>query len=392
MDLIDETAALKLVSSVRDLRAEETLKRKLKLSSLENQIEDEKEIEEMATDISLTNIPHQGAISLNALNGHQVLKHTHSAMEVLTPIQSSKVEEKKKENMSAINLAEFESYSTNPFEEMELKTLNDKEELAMLLQPSSQLSYGLQYQNLNPMVLAWPDRVPPTYQPIQQYNKTADWMTSEAMFSNNDKAFGNINTATQEHNQTISRGILRQAKSVPDLSDGNYSIGGTPVSHLASVAGPTSPNKRLSSRTPPPRLTSESITRPTPKPALNLHQCIWEKSLNPAEKRLVQQLQDMGFLRERSARAISRLGANEKDVVDHLLMIQKFEDFGHSIERIETALDVLKPCQELPKLLEQHLALVDQLSALGFDQRKISSALVVAGHDRDKALDILLMK
>nr|SVE72994.1 EOG090X07V0 [Ceriodaphnia reticulata] len=388
MELFDESSALKLVASIRDLHAEETCRRKLKISELENQAAaEEKEIDDITASVSLTNltnnIPQQNIPpSMHAAMNGSVMPHTQATMEVLTPIQSSTVENKKKENMSAINLAEFESYSTNPFEEMELKTLNDKEELAMLLQPAApqqtnvplsagtlMTSYGHQYQ-FNPSVMSWPERVPEPYPTVRQFDAAASWIP----------------------NETIARGNLRQAKSVPDLTDSNFGcIGRTPVNNH-TYTGSSSSDKRLSSRTPPPRLTSDSISRPMPKPIINVHQCPWEKSLNPIEKRLVQQLQDMGFLLDRSARAIARLGANEKDVVDQLLLIQKFEDIGHSTERIESALDILKPSKELPKQLEQHLALVDQLSALGFDQVKIGSALVVAGHDRDKALDILLMK
>jgi hypothetical protein len=150
---------------MRDLHTLETARRKQSVSAfLESQAAvDEKEIEEITSDLSLNsltnNIPSLSVINLQARNG-QLLQHTQASMEVLTPIQSSTVEIKKKENMSAINLAEFESYSTNPFEEMELKTLNDKEELAMLLQPSPQPSYGLQYQNYNPSTIpSWTENV-----------------------------------------------------------------------------------------------------------------------------------------------------------------------------------------------------------------------------------------
>ena len=121
-----------------------------------------------------------------------------------------------------------------------------------------------------------------------------------------------------------------------------------------------------------------------------------EKNLNAAEKRLLESLNGMGFPRHKCARAIKRLGATEKDVVDQLLLIQKFEDLGHSLETIESTLELLKPtgsanAQEWPKQLEQHLQLSQQLSSLGFERRKIDSALLAAGYDRDKALDILLM-
>jgi len=141
-------------------------------------VEDEKEIENIKEDISLSSatsnsIPQQPIVPStvlhkNSSNGPLLPQHTQtsSMTTVLTPIQSSTVEERKKvQNKAAINLAEFESYSTNPFEEMELKTLNDKEELAMLLQPSAapKLAYGLQYQSFNP---TWPSKMPEIYHPI----------------------------------------------------------------------------------------------------------------------------------------------------------------------------------------------------------------------------------
>ena len=102
---------------------QETARRKQNISAfLESQAAvDEKElnIKEITSDLSLNsltnNIPSLSVMNLQARNG-QLMQHTQASMEVLTPIQSSTVEVKKKENMSAINLAEFERYSTNPFE------------------------------------------------------------------------------------------------------------------------------------------------------------------------------------------------------------------------------------------------------------------------------------
>nr|SVE78918.1 EOG090X07V0 [Daphnia lumholtzi] len=392
IELLDESSALKLVESIRNLQTQELMRRKQRIAALEEQnIDENKETEEISSGLPLNcrtnSIPSQNVVNLHPSNG-QLLPHTQTSMEVLTPIQSSTVEIKKKENMSVINLAEFESYSTNPFEEMELKTLNDKEELAMLLQPNSQSSYGLPYQNYNPSAMTtWPDQ---RHQPpLGQYQSTTSWIPNENVLFGMDKmSLGNVCTPMQSDDRTVSHSNLRQAKSVPDLSDTGFGTGGIPINH-PSFTGTL--DKRLSSRTPPPRLTLDSIKRPMPIPSMT-HSLPFEKNLTTAEKGLVQQLHDMGFVRETAARAIARLGANEKDVVDQLLLIQKLEEAGHSIHRIESALDVLKPCKELPEQIEHHLRLVNQLSALGFDHRKISSALVAACHNRDKALDILLLK
>nr|SVE75813.1 EOG090X07V0 [Daphnia hispanica] len=390
IDLLDESSALKLVESIRDLRTQESVRRKQRISTLEKQNVEEKEKDEITSRLTLNSqtniIPSQNVIILHPSNG-QLLPRNQASMEVLTPIQSSTVEIKKKENMSVINLAEFESYSTNPFEEMELKTLNDKEELAMLLQPNSQSSYGLPYQNYNPPPMTtWPEQRQP---PLGQYESTTAWIPNESTLFGMDKiSLGNMGTPMQSHDRAVLHRNLRQAKSVPDLSDAGFGTEGVPTNHT-SFTGAW--DKRLSSRTPPPRLTLDTIKRPMPKSNVT-HSLPFEKNLDAVEKCLVQQLHDMGFVRETAARAITRMGANEKDVVDQLLLIQKLEEAGHSIERIESALNVLKPCKELPEQIEHHLLLVGQLSALGFDHGKISSALVAACHNRDKALDILLLK
>ena len=422
------------MASIRQRQSQEIEGRKQRISALDQEKDDEKEIEEIREEISLNAAQlnlSAAAVSLPMPNNHQptgpvqpalqpisngtLLPHTQaSSMSVLTPTQSSAVEEKKKEGLaSTINLAEFESYSTNPFEEMELKTLNDKEELALLLQPPgpppppSQPSYALQYQSYgNPVSTnptSWPEALPRTYQPaipqhLQHYTPTpaANWIIHHQSLeqemqhvSLHQKSSVPGSGFPQHHYQGPPlSGILRQAKSVPDLSaDAGAS---SPVS---TVFPPSSDNKRLSSRTPPPRLTSESIPKPFLPPNQHINfQSQWEKNLNPAEKVLVQQLHSMGFPRDgRVPRTIGRLGANQKDVVDQLLTMQKLEDSGYAVQAIESALDLLKPGEELPKRLEQHLQLTDQLSALGFDKGKIGAALVAAGHDRDKALDILLM-
>lgn len=341
----------------------------------------------------------------------------HTSMSVLTPTQSSTVEEIKKANTSIINLSEFESYSTNPFEEMELKTLNDKAELAMLLQPpntSQQLTYGHEFQNFNP---AWPpeNAQHPTYQSIPQqqhhYNVPLpavpnSWIPNgshplplhqhHTLEHRLEQVTLGSNGSVPGHNShfMISQSSLRQAKSVPDLSaDVGKMDEATRVNHPVSNMF-SSPDKRLSSRTPPPRFTSDSMpqtARPLPKPIIHL-QSKWERNLSTEERRLVQQLHDMGFVRERCARTVVRLGSsNQKEVVDQLLLIQKMEDSGHCLESIESALDLLNGGDDLVKRLEQHLRLADQLSALGFEKQKIAKALVAAGNDRDKALDILLM-
>ena len=296
------------------------------------------------------------------------LPRAPSTMAVLTPIQSSSIEETKKEDTSTINLSEFESYSTNPFEEMELKTLNDKEELAMLLQPyqPNQPNYVLPYQNYN---TAWGVSLAGTYSPVQHCPPNWAHHSSQAFEQQMEKL-----VLSETPSSSSSGNCLRQAKSVPDLSE----------------AGGEMNSPKLNSKTPPPRLVSDSMRKPV---SHRISQVSLENELGSAGNHLVQQLSDMGFPRERATKAVRRLGANEKNVVDQLLMIQKFEDLGYKLPQIESALELLKPeTAEMYQQLEQHLKLSTQLLALGFTQDKINSALFATGYDRDKALDILLLQ
>ena len=350
---------------MRNRRTEEKFHRKQRILTEEKSII-EKEAKETINGVTLpvsdgdiSNIPKPQPIPTGFLT------QAPTPMAVLTPIQSSNVEETKKKNVSTINLSEFESYSTNPFEEMELKTLNDKEELAMLLQPS-QPNYVLPYQNFS---TAWGVGLSETYSPVQHCLSNWTPHSSQAFEQQMEKL-----VMYENPNSSSSASCLRQAKSVPDLSE----------------TGDQMNLPKLNSKTPPPRLISDLVQKPVSQ---RIPQMLPENDLGSSGNLLVKQLSDMGFPRERATKAVYRLGANQKNVVDQLLTIQKFEDLGYKLPQIESALELLKPgTTEMHQQLEQHLKLSSQLLALGFTQDKIDSALIATAYDRDKALDILLMQ
>lgn len=403
---------------------EEVRARKQRIAELELKIAEEKKEQPEAKDVGdstcasskLETDPIVASPVMPATRNGPTPMLNHVSMPVLTPIQSSTIEEKTKEKLNAINIAEFENFSTNPFEDMELKTLNDKEELALLLQPTpqppipgqpphpAQLTLGMPYNTHASVGMQWPSRTDTTYphQPpnLQYSNPSSDWIHSSNLQHFNQQTFeeriGKISLNNDffppQANSATPQGILRQVKSVPDLSD----IGGLsqtwPATNSTTESSVGSfPDKRLSSRTPPPRLSSGVISKPSPSRSILNAEPSVERNLKPHEKLLARQLSDMGFPRDLCARVIARVGVSEKDVLDQLLVIQKLEDKGHIRHRIESILELVKPCQDVLKVLEEHLRLSEQLSALGFDEKKVDSALLAAGLDRDKALDILLM-
>lgn len=402
---------------MRRKRNEEESARKQRVAEYESKVNEEKEEQskEKDPDDSTSepkDLTRQSSIVPAARippiqNGHMQLLN-HVSMPVLTPIPSSTVGETRKEKQSTINLAEFENFSTNPFEEMELKTLNDKAELALLLQPAPlpptqnqseqvQPTTGMPYSTFDSVGLQWVSTSQAAYQPLphptmQYSNLGRDWIQPnnvQPIYQQNvEEAIGRIslNNATTA---PTTQGILRQAKSVPDLSDtvGLCQRWSPSPSQEASVASYR--DKRLSSRTPPPRLSADAISRPIPRPMPNVESAV-ERNLRPDENYLIRQLSDMGFPRDLCARTVARVGGNEKDVLDQLLVIQKLEDKGHNRHRIESILELLKPKSEVLKVLEKHLVISEQLSDMGFDMEKIDSVLMTEGYDRDKAIDILV--
>ena len=351
---------------MRDKRKADRSARRERLAARVKNAEEEKEIEAIREDAAVTKSPPADIIPKT------VPFQPPLALSVLTPIQSySSSSQPKTQVLSRINLAEFEGYST-PFEEMELKTLNDKEELAMLLQPST--SYTIptyhQYSSISKQ---------PTYQgSLPQYSWMANGNSASNMIAQNtspqvDKS--NKHSYLPANPATYSP--LRQAKSVPDLSEMAVEVSAMSIS---SQACPVPSDTRLSSRTPPPRL-------PSTRPDLNK-----ANSTNmSSEQALIQRLHEMGFPKDRVSRTVNRVGANEKKVIDQLLVIQKLEDFGYRLEHIENALDELQPEQDVQQNVRRHLELFNQLFDLGFPEQRISKALVAAKHDCEKAIDILLM-
>ena len=409
---MDEKKALDLVEHIRQQKMSEVELRKSRITAwreAENNIEEEKEIEAIRGDAAIIS-PSDGIlqpslpVSLPApipdvtnSTGQMVLpSQPSSVMAVLTPIQSVLVEEpKRQQQASSINLAEFEGYSTTPFEEMELRTLNDKEELALLLQPNAvqppASTYSIQSTYPQSYHSNWTSSAMVTNtsytDPTLHYTLSSNWPASVSPLTNPmlEENMSKLTFRSSTSGSSIGPppqpvGILRQAKSVPDLSEMSAGHHNSAVD-VGSTQAAASNDKRLSSRTPPPRLSSYGGL---PKPIAE------EDRFNSAEKRLVQQLSDMGFPRQRAVKAVQRLGANEKKVVDQLLAIEKFCDLGHSTQHVEMALAALN-ADDWNALLAKHLELFDQLLAFGFPEERIGSALVAAGHDRDKALDILLM-
>lgn len=109
-------------------------------------------------------------------------------------------------------------------------------------------------------------------------------------------------------------------------------------------------------------------------------------NMSQEAQNFVQQYLSMGFPRARVARAVEKLGLDEKEVIDHLCMVDKLGEEGHDPQLVEDALHLFD--NDIQKA-ECYIHLHQQFMELGFQRSKIQEALVTSKLDSDKALDLL---
>ncbi|XP_065194973.1 protein enabled homolog [Sycon ciliatum] len=111
--------------------------------------------------------------------------------------------------------------------------------------------------------------------------------------------------------------------------------------------------------------------------------------LKRQEKKLVDQLKQMGFPQDRLSRAVQRLGNDQAKVLEFMFQINKFGESPHNFppDSTETAL-VNNECSEEKALAA--LKLVFELREMGFAEATIHKALKEASNKRDAAIDYLI--
>ncbi|KAK3097815.1 hypothetical protein FSP39_013436 [Pinctada imbricata] len=103
-------------------------------------------------------------------------------------------------------------------------------------------------------------------------------------------------------------------------------------------------------------------------------------------QRLVDSLVSMGFSRPRVARAVERIGTDEKEVIEHLCLVNKLSEKGFDAYQAETTLITYNNNLEKSEIF---LSLYKQFQELGFTGDRIKDALINNDLDSEKALDQL---
>ncbi|XP_018326077.1 myosin-M heavy chain [Agrilus planipennis] len=387
----------------RQRRLEQTEQEKKRLES------EEKEIFIGANNSSVSSKFHENVSKIlpyntsNSVNTFNDISHNNfptittrpTYSHILTPIPlkepicstvTSKLNDK-----SPLNISDFEADNSSPFDNVELKTINDLEELAQVLKndesinrlnvnpyiqmpqyghytpvntvssiPEPSTSYSMPNYNISShpsfvtsesSQMAYQQKLPYStangfyYQPLTleyDYNKVSSYEIPQATSYTYSKTGTSI-TDSKQSNTSVSASY----KSVPDIMKALQD-------ELSNVRMSNTNINRIS--------CPESVTRNVQTTELSRKQKNTEEeeekdevflSLPANLKAFSHNISSMGFPLSRVAKVVVAVGEDQKKVIEHLLAMSELLD-------------------------------------LGFPESEVSKALLKSDNDRDKALDILI--
>ncbi|CAG9833140.1 unnamed protein product [Diabrotica balteata] len=298
---------------------------------------------------------------------------------ILTPIplQSYGTQQYTNPNdKSPFNLSDFENDTSSPFDNMELKSINDMEELAQVLNRDKNSSYKISsnshtysnFSSVRPAAQVQPTfsnymsnqysyNIPSTASYVQpvvtDYSRTNGYYYDNSPFQNQyvykPSPPEYFTTPSSQPSATALESNKPNCKSVPDIMKAlETEIENTHIT--ASVPKESYIRNELITQTTRPKSTDAVY----PRPKIKKDDLDDPLHLLPKNQQdFCRSISSMGFPLSRVVRTCQILGDDQKKVVDHLL------------------------------------ALTDLLD-LGFAEKDISDALVQCDNDKDKALDKLI--
>ncbi|XP_024125059.1 ubiquitin-associated protein 1 [Oryzias melastigma] len=328
---------------------------------------------------------------------------SHNA--ILTPLPAPSLGPRKTQpstpQPNSLNLADFER-EEDPFDKLELKTLDDKEELRNILQSQPQ-----------PQPLPF---VPP---PEGSQQGSASRGSSPSRPSTNagllakpgfvHKPNGLVALMDMDRVgqpgrvafDTDDRPCNIRSLTFPKLSDsgdpdpGTFGPPSAPVSafqqSLSNGSSPTLPKTQVivgtdspsHSKSDTPKLANAgSVSSGLPCGGALL-------SMTPSERQCAETLAGMGYSYEEILRAMQRQGQNVEQVLDYLFVHGRLCERGFDASAVEECLEMYQ-CSEEKAL--QFLELMSRFGEMGFERDAIKEVLLVHNNDQEKALEDLMAR
>ncbi|KAL6111803.1 ubap1 [Pungitius sinensis] len=333
---------------------------------------------------------------------------SHNA--ILTPLPAPSLGPRKIQpstpQLHSLNLADFER-EEDPFDKLELKTLDDREELRNILQsqPQPQPQAEAQPQPQSPPSVSRPE-VPPTGSGSRGNSPSPPSInTSLAPKSGfSHKPNGLISLLDMDRVghpgrtgfDTDDRPCNIRSLTFPKLSD---SVDPEPVRY-----SPLPAPRQLTNGSPPATPKTQVIVGPeptshpkgsAPKPAnpgsgsAGLPCGGALLSMTPSERQCAETLVGMGYSYEGVLRAMQRQGQNVEQVLDYLFVHGRLCERGFDAIAVEECLEMYQ-CSEEKAL--QFLELMSRFGEMGFQRDAIKEVLLVHNNDQDKALEDLMAR
>lgn len=329
---------------------------------------------------------------------------SHNA--ILTPLPAPSLGPRKTQpttpQLHSLNLADFER-EEDPFDKLELKTLDDKEELRSILQSQPQ-----------------PQPPPSVSPPEVSQLGSASRGSSPSPPSTNNTSLSTKPGFTHKPNGLVAlldmdrvgspgragfgtddRPCNIRSLTFPKLSDSGDP---DPVTYSPLPVPIPSARQNLPNGSPPTIPKTQVIVAPeptsynksgAPKPAnpgsgpAGLPCGGALLSMTPSERQCVETLVSMGYSYEGVLRAMQRQGQNVEQVLDYLFVHGRLCERGFDASAVEECLEMYQ-CSEEKAL--QFLELMSRFGEMGFEREAIKEVLLVHNNDQDKALEDLMAR
>ncbi|KAM9362436.1 ubiquitin-associated protein 1 [Symphorus nematophorus] len=328
---------------------------------------------------------------------------SHNA--ILTPLPAPSLGPRKTQpstpQQHSLNLADFER-EEDPFDKLELKTLDDKEELRNILQSQPQ-----------PQPQPPPSVSPPEVSqrgsrgnsPSPPSTNTS--LTAKPGFTHKPNGLvalldmDRVGHPGRARFDTDDRPCNIRSLTFPKLSDSGDP---EPVRYSPIPAPIPAPRQNLPNGSPPTAPKTQVIVAPEP-PSHNKSGAAKLAnpgsgsaglpcggallSMTPSERQCVETLVGMGYSYEGVLRAMQRQGQNVEQVLDYLFVHGRLCERGFDATAVEECLEMYQ-CSEEKAL--QFLELMSRFGEMGFERDAIKEVLLVHNNDQDKALEDLMAR
>lgn len=326
---------------------------------------------------------------------------SHNA--ILTPLPAPSLGTRKAQPSTpqphSLNLADFER-EEDPFDKLELKTLDDKEELRSILQSQTQPQPP---PSASPPDVSQQGSASRGSSPSPPSTNTG--LSAKSGFTHKPNGLvALLNMDRVGHPGRAAFDADDRPCNIRSLTFPKLSDSGDPEPVRYSPVPAPAPQQNLSNGSPPTLPKTQVIVAPeppsftksgTPKPAnpgsgsAGLPCGGALLSMTPSERQCVETLVGMGYSYEGVLRAMQRQGQNVEQVLDYLFVHGRLCERGFDATAVEECLEMYQ-CSEEKAL--QFLELMSRFGEMGFERDTIKEVLLVHNNDQDKALEDLVAR